>query len=354
MEKVAVNENNFKQSDIEKAANMLSQGKIVAIPTETVYGLAARTDKKTAVARLYSLKGRPLDKPFSIALADSGQAINQYFLTLNPFGYRLIEKFWPGPLTLIYYQKPEGKIGVRIPANFAARNILKQLKTAVYLPSANLSGQKEAVSADEVEDAFNGNIDLIVDGGQPRYKKSSTVIDLTYKPFKILREGVVSERQIASIFIRRRILFVCTANSCRSPVAEYLLRRYLEKEKRAFLQRYEIISAGIAASDRMHPPEYIQKIMKSQEGLDIAEFKANQVTKQMVFSSDYIFTMEDSQKEYIIKQVPSARARVFNLNRFLPFNDREKIPDPIGKDFAFFETVYDRIKKAIVELVDWL
>jgi protein-tyrosine-phosphatase len=74
----------------------------------------------------------------------------------------------------------------------------------------------------------------------------------------------------------------------------------------------------------------------------------------MVFSSDYIFTMEDSQKEYIIQQVPSARARVFNLNRFLPFSEREKILDPIGKDFAFFETVYDRIKKAIVELVDWL
>ncbi|MCF7870512.1 MAG: threonylcarbamoyl-AMP synthase [Candidatus Omnitrophica bacterium] len=354
MEKLAVNEKNFKKSNIEKAANMLSQGKIVAIPTETVYGLAARADKKTAVDKLYSLKGRALDKPFSIALADSGQAVSQYFLTLNPFGYRLIEKFWPGPLTVIYYRRPEGKIGVRIPANFVARNILKQLKTAVYLPSANRSGEKEAVSADEVEEAFKEKIDLIIDGGQSRYKKSSTVIDLTYKPFKILREGVVSERQIASIFIRRRILFVCTGNSCRSPVAEYLLRRYLGKEKKAFLQRYEIISAGIAASERMQPPEYIQKIMKSQEGLDIAGFKANQLTKQMVFSSDYIFTMEDSQKEYIIKQVPSARARVFNLNKFLPFGQRKGIPDPAGKDFTFFETVYNRIKESIVELVDWL
>lgn len=354
MEKVIVNSKDLQRSGIRKAARMLSQGKIVALPTETVYGLAARADREETVNKLYSLKERPVEKPFSVALADWETATNRYFLTLTPFGYRLVENFWPGPLTIIYYRKSKGKIGIRIPSSFIANSILQQLNFAVFLPSANRRGQSEAISADEVEKIFNGSIDLIVDGGKANYKMSSTVIDLTYKPFKILREGVVSEKQIASIFIKRRILFVCTGNCCRSPIAEYLLRSYLQKEKPAFSQRYEIISAGIAAPEGMHPPGSVQKIMEEQENIDMAKSQAVKVTKQMVLSSDYIFTMENSQKERILKQVPSAAPRVFNLSKFLPSDFGSTIPDPIGRNFTFHENVYNIIRKAITELVDWL
>ncbi|MCF7873791.1 MAG: threonylcarbamoyl-AMP synthase [Candidatus Omnitrophica bacterium] len=354
MEKIIANEKKFNKTDIEKAVNMLSEGKIIAMPTETVYGLAARTDKKMAVEKLYSLKERPLDKPFSVALADIDKATNQYFLTLSPFGYRLIENFWPGPLTIVYYKKPEGKIGIRIPSNFITNTILKQLGSAVFFPSANRHGQAEAISATEVEEIFDGHIDLIVDGGKADHKISSTVVDLTYKPFKILREGAVSERQLASIFIKRRILFVCTGNSCRSPMAEYLLRQYLQEERRASLQRYEIISAGIAAPEGMSPTGHTQKVMEEQNGIDISKSQAKQLTTQMVVSSDYIFTMEDSQKDYILEQVPSAQARVFNLGKFLPFKQVADISDPIGKDFTFYKDVYNLIKQSIIELSDWL
>ncbi|MCF7887421.1 MAG: threonylcarbamoyl-AMP synthase [Candidatus Omnitrophica bacterium] len=354
MEKITIDTKKIGKLDIKRAANMLSQGKIVAMPTETVYGLAVRTDKKNGVEKLYSLKERPLDKPFSIALADLDKAINQYFLTLNPFGHRLIENFWPGPLTIVYYKNPEGKVGIRIPSNFVANNILRLLGSAVFFPSANRSGQNEAISADQVEESFDGQIDLIVDGGKADYKKSSTVVDLTYKPFKILREGVVSEKQIAAIFIRRRILFVCTGNSCRSPMAEYILRKYLQEKRRAALQRYEIISAGIAAPEGRHPPEQVEKVIQKQEGTNIAGFKAKQLTKQMILSSDYIFTMEDSQKEDILRKVPSARARIFNLTQFLLSEKIVNIPDPIGKSFVFYENAYKMIKKSINELSDWL
>lgn len=354
MEKVTINQNDLRKSSIKKAAKMIAKGKIVAIPTETVYGLAARADRKDAVERLYSLKKRSIDKPFSIVLADKNIAADKYFLTLPPFGYRLIEHFWPGPLTIVSYRKTEGKVGIRIPSNSVTNSILQQLDFPVFLPSANLSGQKEATSASEVEEIFDGNIDLIVDAGGINYKKPSTVIDLTYKPFKILREGVISEKEIVSIFIKKRLLFVCTGNRCRSPMAEYLLRAYLQKEKRASSQRYQIISAGTFAPEGAQPPQYLQKIMKSEENIDISGSKATKLTKQMILSADYIFTMENSQREYILKQVPSAAARVFNLNKFVAGGFSTDIPDPIGKNFIFYKNVYNLIKKAIIELVDWL
>ncbi len=353
MEKFIVDAQNLKEAEIKKAADILMQGGIIAFPTETVYGLAARADRKDAVERLYSLKRRPPDKPFSVALADVSVAVNQYFSVLAPFGYRLIESFWPGPLTLIYYQKTSGKIGIRVPSGFVASKILEQVNFPVFLPSANRSGRKEAVSADEVEEIFDQELDLIVDGGRIQNRKASTVIDLTYKPFKILREGLISEDKIAAVFIKKRILFVCTGNSCRSPVAEYIFRECLKKEKGIFAQRYEIISAGISAVEGMPPAEDAKRVVQQEENIDISQSKAAQVTDEMILSSDYIFTMEDSQLNYILKQVPSAQARVFNLKRFLPV-DSADIPDPIGKSYGFYKNVYNIIKEATSELVDWL
>src|SRR3989338_547754 len=237
----------MNQSLVEEAVARLSQGGIVALPTETVYGLACRADNEEAVSRLYQLKARPKDKPFSLALASTDEVFKSYFDILPPFAFRLIEKFWPGPLTIIYYTRDDKKVGIRIPAQEITRRILQDLGTAVYLPSANLSGRKEAVTAKEVEDIFGSKIDLIVDGGPSDLSKASTVLDLTQKPFKILREGSVSEEEIARIFIRKRILFVCTGNSCRSPMAQYLLEKYLRETRLYFEDRYEIIYSGISA-----------------------------------------------------------------------------------------------------------
>ncbi len=354
MKKIQIDARNPDYALIKEAAQVLSDGGIVALPTETVYGLGGRADNKAAVDKLYTIKKRPADKPFSFALGRLEDAVRDYFDVFPPFGYRLIERFWPGPLTIIYYAPKDEKIGVRIPAHPVTNEILRALNKAVYLPSANISGEKEAVSAAQVEKTLGGKIDLIVDGGKCDFGRPSTVVDLTEKPFKTLREGVIPEGEIAKIFIKKRILFVCTGNSCRSPLAQFLLGKSLYETKAYAEERFEVVSAGVSAFSgaKVTPP--VLNILKQKEGIDAEEFKSQRLDKYMILSSDLIFTMEDRQSEYILRFEPKAESRVFNLKKFLPTEFIQDIPDPIGKSEAFYEEVYSLIKQAVLELSDWL
>jgi tRNA threonylcarbamoyl adenosine modification protein (Sua5/YciO/YrdC/YwlC family) len=354
MKKISINPSDIDYSLIREAVIIIREGGIVAFPTETVYGLACRADKEDTVERLYKLKQRDKEKPFTYVVDTSKKAVESYLSILPPFGYRIIEKLLPGPLTIIYYSLEDKKIGVRVPSHVVASAILAELKMAVYLPSANISGDKEATSAVEVENIFDGKIDLIVDGGNCLYKKPSTVIDLTYHPFKILREGVVPEDEIIKIFIKKRITFVCTGNSCRSPMAQFLLDKYLKKTKPYLSDRYEIISRGTFPLERQPPSSYVVDILKSKEGLDIKNFLSKRLDRQIILSSDLIFTMEDVQKDYILKMEPTAEGRVFPLKKFLPPELEKDIPDPISQGYEVYEEVYDLIRKAVIELTEWL
>ena len=341
-------------SFIRQAVKALGEGSIVAFPTETVYGLGCWTDNEDSVNRLYAIKRRPKDKPFSIALASIDRAVDDYFADMPPFGYRLMEEFWPGPLTIVYYNKSDKKIGIRVPANTIAQSILQNFNRAVYLPSANISGQKEAISADEVEKIFNEDIDLIIDGGECNDIKPSTVIDLIQKPFKVLRKGTISDEDIMAVFLKKRIIFVCTGNSCRSPMAQLLLEKYLFSERADLKKKFQILSAGISAVDGFKPTKEVIEILGNKEDINATSFRSRRLTRRLVLSSDIIITMEDRQSDYIIDFVPSSAGKVFNLKKFLPPELKQDIPDPIGMTSIFYNNVYDLLKKGILKLKDWL
>lgn len=354
MKKLFIDRKNIDAGLIKDAVEMILGGAIAAIPTETVYGLAVNPDNEKSLGRLYEVKQRSKDMPISIALADKNKAISEYFAILPPFGYRLIEQFWPGPLTIIYFNKNEEKIGIRVPSDEVTRELLSKFKNGIYLTSANLSGSKEAMSAVEVENIFDGNIDLIIDAGDTLYRKASTVIDLTLYPFKILREGVIPEKAIIDIFIKKRIVFACTGNSCRSPMAQVLLEKYLNEVKPYLAGRHEIISRGVATVKGLPVSAHTASVLKQKEGIDIAGFTSQVLDRDTILSSDLIFTMEDAHTDRILNFEPTAEGRVFGLKKFLPSELEKDIPDPIGKNMAEYEQAYSLIKKAIVELVDWL
>lgn len=351
---ISIDPVSIDQSLVNEAAQAIASGGIVALPTETVYGLGARADRKKTVDKLYKIKDRSKDKPFSFAVASIEKAVKNYFETMPPFAYRVIEKFWPGPLTIIYYGISGEKIGIRIPSHKVTERILSKVDMPVYLPSANISGRKDSLSALEVEGVFKGKIDLIVDAGCCGQGSPSTVLDLTCKPFKALREGSVSTGDIAKVFIKKRITFVCTGNSCRSPMAQFLLIKYLSQIRPFFDERYEVISAGISAFPGSGTASSVLDILSESEGLDLSSFSARRLDRQMILTSDLVFTMEDFQKDYILKNVPQSEGRIFNLKKFLPFDQERDIPDPIGSSHDNYKEVYSLIKQAILELREWI
>ena len=196
------------------AATLLADGGLVAFPTETVYGIAANFLDKSAVAKLYRVKKRPTDKPFTIHIS-SVDMIARMGCEIGEEARRLIEKFWPGPLTIILertsatYEVAEvsldgnlvgcrGKFGFRMPKSTVAKTLISESGVPVVAPSANLSGGVPPTEACGIPDELDGEIDLILDGGKTEYGKESTIVDATRLPFKILREGAISKDEIES------------------------------------------------------------------------------------------------------------------------------------------------------------
>ena len=196
--------------DAAQAAELLRQGKLVALPTETVYGLAADAAQEQAVRANYDAKGRPEAKPLNV-LVDGMAMVEAVCRDIPADAYQLAEAFWPGPLTMILWGNgtlppivPAGgtTLGVRCPDHPDTLAVIKALGRPLACPSANLSGQPSPRSAGDVLAQLGGRIDGVLDGGPCSVGVESTILDLTVAPYRILRQGGLLKEQIETVLGR--------------------------------------------------------------------------------------------------------------------------------------------------------
>lgn len=196
---------------ITTALKVLQADGIVAIPTDTVYGLAVRAFSEAAIEHLYQAKHRDSSKSIPILLADS-EALSQVALKPTPAAARLAARFWPGPLTLVLFGHPDlpsnissdQTVGVRVPDHPAALKLLAGAGP-LAVTSANPSGESPALTAAEVLASMKDRIDLILDGGETPGGQPSTVVDCTGSYPEILRRGPISEEEILRVFQNRSL-----------------------------------------------------------------------------------------------------------------------------------------------------
>jgi L-threonylcarbamoyladenylate synthase len=192
------------QTAVQEAAQTILSGGVVGFPTESFYGLAVHALNEKAIERLFAVKGRREDNPVLILIAFK-ESLDTYVTGVSDRARKLMERFWPGGLTLVFFAQPilpqsltagTGKIGVRLSSHPVPRELAKAVGAPITGTSANRSGQPSCLTAEEVMEAVGEDIDLILDGGRTPGGKGSMVLDVTLDPPVILRQGMVSHEEL--------------------------------------------------------------------------------------------------------------------------------------------------------------
>lgn len=352
---------------VHRAVEALADDKLVAFPTETVYGLAASALSEAAVAKLLAVKGRREGHALTLAVK-SADELADYVPQISPLAQRLARRCWPGPLTLVLSddhpdsvvkQLPKavqkvvavgGSIGLRVPAHSVILQVLRLSAGPLALTSANRSGAPDSVSAEDVVAALDGDVEMVLDDGRSQFAQPSSVVRVIDDRFEVLREGVISTatlKRLSGLIIA----VVCTGNTCRSPMAEALLKQRLAEKAGCKIEELDdrgvlVCSAGIAAMSGGRPAVEAVRAMENR-GLDISDHLTQPLSDRSIQYADLILTMTRGHREAVIAQWPAAAPRVHVL-----CGEGRDIADPIGGPAELYESCSEQIDAALASWVD--
>ncbi len=322
---------------------------ILLFPTDTVPGIGCFLSKD-CVEKLREFKKRPIDKPFPILLSDK-KDIKNYVEEIPPV-YEKLKRFMPGGITLIFKGKKslpggvlskEGKIGIRIPNHKKLREFIRKNKMPLVATSANISGEYTPKNLKEV----NLPVDRILEG-KTGTGKASTVLDISDKIPVIYRKGEISIPEIEKTVgqeiklgknLEFNVLFVCSANLCRSPMAEIHLK-HLTKD----IKRINIRSAGIAAINDS-PLFSLAKEVLTKENMN-TEHVSTLLTGPIIEWADLILVMEPMHKIYITYLSPESKNTTLFLRNFKTKDKEYIINDPVGGNLESCRKTFELIKES--------
>lgn len=345
---------------IERAASALAAGALVAFPTETVYGLAANAAVASSVQRLTELKGATTRQPFTVHIGRR-EDVDDFVPEVPAVGRRLARKGWPGPLTLVFdvpdpalarihsRLSAEGAaviyvdrtVGVRFPDHAVTSSILSASKAPIIASSAGAPGRDPPTRGQDVREQLDGKVDLIVDGGATRYGRGSTIVAVDGRGYQIRRDGVYDERTVRRL-ATWTVLFVCSGNTCRSPIAEALCRRLLAErlgcgDDELAARGIVVRSAGTSAAAGLRASERAIEACR-ELNVDLSGHRSQPLTRELLLSADAIYAMAHHHLEAIAELAPEA------VDRATLLAGDSDIEDPVGGPIEEYRMVAARIR----------
>ena len=267
--------------------------------------------------------------------------------------YKLIDAYWPGPLSLVIPGLEDGKtVGVRVPNNYVALRFLQESQCAVAATSANLQGEDAPLTCQDALRHLDGKVDMAIDGGECTVGRSSTVVSLIEGETKILREGSITKAEIDRVAQKRTVVFICTGNSCRSVMAEYLL-----KSRTKDRDNLEVSSAGTGVFIQSRASSATLDVLR-EKNIDAAEHVSQSVNSILLKKADLIFVMTRAHRQQILERVPEVEKRIYLIKEFCTdagvSQSELDVADPIGRDHEDYRSCLGVIDSAIDRIVELL
>lgn len=332
---------------LEEAKAVLESGGLVIVPTETVYGIACNPAVPGAMEKLIAAKGRDGDKPVA-RLAGDPKQVERAATHWHGGLAALAENYWPGPLTIVL-ETADGWTGFRIPDHAVPIGLAEICGCTLALTSANLSGDPDTKTAQEAMASVEA--DLVLDSG-PSAERAipSTVVKVEGDEIRCLREGCLPFSSVESVFksglrASKKILFVCTGNLCRSPMAEALFRHRMGDHS-----GWQAESAGTFAA-LGHPASENAVLALKELGIDLSGHRSQPLTAELVEEADLIVVMTAEHRFHLLEVFPEVGNRVFLIKSFGTSKVPADVSDPYGGSLNTYMRIRDEIDRALSDLI---
>jgi protein-tyrosine phosphatase len=352
---------------IHEVVQQVVEGQLIGIPTETVYVAASYAPGDAA--RMHELQETLDLDDCTLAVRGPQEAVD-YLPPLPSLGQKLLRRFWPGPVTLqfpvdqppgLVKALPEstrqlllrsGSLSLRMPGGEVAPAILRLIPAPLILSGEQPRHSRQFATAQDLATACGDRLAMIIDAGPRKNPLPTSIVSLSDDEWNVLREGMATVRSLNRL-AGNLYLFVCTGNTCRSPMAEAMFRKFLADrldcaEDDLVDQGYFVVSAGVSAGPGSPPSPEAVEVLK-QRGVDLRGHESQPVTPQLLSQADRIFTMTRSHRECLLREFPDAADRVDLLAR-----DGSDIVDPIGSGFDEYRRCADQIERHLHSILDGL